>query len=366
MLGGGNLFIAIFAGVSGVLCHVINTLAVTDLRPPEGDLTDQIDGPTRTTGKAEDARPTVGRLVTGGLLLLGAVGVLAWIFLFRPNTLVGTVLLVALCAVLMGGFNAVVWNVLPQRVRGPLLAIVGVAVVSATLIATFLTIPSRDSAEGASASSAEPSGRASQEPADPMTATLDFNDPFLEFFTIPRSLVRSLPRGDDVKAEWIYQHGGASVGTPVLTLQGKTESAVIIERLRVIGIERSTPPSEAVVIFPDGGGGGVMAVRHFELQMSDPPRVISRRGDVDPNGDREPAIKLPVKVTASDPEVFVLDITGPPCFCSFSLAVDWKSGEQHGTMIIDRGFGKIRADTADPNEYDHTYSFSDGKWHNWS
>jgi hypothetical protein len=62
-----------------------------------------------------------------------------------------------------------------------------------------------------------------------MTATLDFDDPIPEFFTIPRSLLRSLPnREDDVTAEWIYQHGGASVGIPVLTLQGRTESAVII------------------------------------------------------------------------------------------------------------------------------------------
>ena len=62
------------------------------------------------------------------------------------------------------------------------------------------------------------------------------------------------------------------MGEPVLTLQGKTESAVIIRRLRVIDVERRTPPSDAVVIFPDGGGGGVLAVRYFELNMSDPHR----------------------------------------------------------------------------------------------
>lgn len=136
------------------------------------------------------------------------------------------------------------------------------------------------------------------------------------------------------------------MGEPVLTLQGKTESAVIIRRLRVIDVERRTPPSDAVVIFPDGGGGGVLAVRYFELNMSDPPQVISRRGIEDPDGHRDPAVKLPVKVSSSDPEQFVFHITGPPCFCDWKLAIDWKSGKQSGTMIVDRGFGKIRSDTA--------------------
>lgn len=157
--------------------RVIAILPVTDLRPPEGDLTDQIDGPTaETAGNAEGARLTIGRVVTGSLLLLGTFCVLVWIFLVRPDSLVGTVLLVALFAVLVGGFSLVLLKVLPDRVRVPLVAITGVAVVSAAMIATFLTIPSRDSAE-APTSSGEVSAAASQEPSDPMTATLDFETP---------------------------------------------------------------------------------------------------------------------------------------------------------------------------------------------
>ena len=75
------------------------------------------------------------------------------------------------------------------------------------------------------------------------------------------------------------------------------------------------------------GAAESLAVRHFELKMSDLPQIISRRGTEDPNGHRDPAVKLPVKVTNSDPEQFVLDITGPPCFCDWRLAIDWPSGE---------------------------------------
>jgi hypothetical protein len=285
---------------------VIDILAVTDAQSPKGEPPGRTDGQTEAIHKDEDVRLTTGRVVAGVLLLLAAIAVILWIFLARPDSLAGTVSLVALVALLLGGISVVLLKVLPPRVRAPLVALVGVAVVSATLIATFLTIPSRDSAAAPPTSSGEPSAAASQGPADPMTATLDFDDPFREFFTIPRSLLPSLPnRQDDVTAEWIYQHGGASVGEPVLTLQGKTESAVIIKRLRVIDVERRTPPSHAVVIFPDGGGGGVMAVRYFELKMSDPPQVISRRGIEDPDGHRDPAVKLPVKVSNNDPEQFV-------------------------------------------------------------
>jgi hypothetical protein len=75
--------------------------------------------------------------------------------------------------------------------------------------------------------------------------------------------------------------------------------------------------------------------------MSDPPQVISRRGSEDPDGHRDPAVKLPVKVSNSDPEQFVLDITGPPCFCDWRLAIDWESGQQRGTMIMIEASGKL-------------------------
>jgi hypothetical protein len=276
--------------------------------------------------------------------------------------------LVVVLASLLTGLSSVV---LPLKLRNRSVPFVVVAPGTAGLLAAVLAIPSGGSAATSPTSPSEtpgaaaPASPASQVQSDPMTATLDFDDPFHEAFTIPRSLLHSLAiQPDDVTAEWIYQHGGASASNPVLILQGKTESAVIIKRLRVIDVERSTPPSDAVLIFPDGGGGGVMAVRYFEIKMSDPPQVIPRRGSEDPDGHRDPAVKLPVKVSNSDPEQFVLDITGPPCFCDWRLGIDWESGQQRGTMIIDRGFGKIRSDTVDPKRYDHSYALLDCKWEN--
>jgi hypothetical protein len=48
------------------------------------------------------------------------------------------------------------------------------------------------------------------------------------------------------------------------------------------------------------------------------------------------------------------------------LAIDWESGQQRGTMIIERGFGKIRSDTADPKEYHHAYALLGGRWEDMS
>jgi hypothetical protein len=254
--------------------------------------------------------------------------------------------------------------------KRPILAGAGCAGLIAALVAVpaLQGVASSSNDEGAKAAQAAPPDTLpAQSPSSSpsgklMTSELDFDDPVCEAFAIPRSLLPSLPKTkSDITAEWIYGHGGATLASPVLTLQGKNDDAVIITAMRVTEMERSAPPPDTVAIFPCGTGGGVMAVRHFELKMTDPPRVISRRGEVDPDGNREPAIKLPVKVSNSDPEIFVLKISGPPCFCAWNLELDWKSGGQRGTMTVSRPFGKTRSDTDDLRQY-HQYSLEDGKW----
>jgi hypothetical protein len=359
---------------------VVETVAVAheQLAVGQGEQSPKAQGEGDPSGGTEDnsrqnERVPRGRVAAVILLLLGAVGILLWLFLDRPETQAGTVALVIIASTLVGVSSFFLLTLLPVSIYRRLAAVVGVAVTFGALIATLLTIPPESSDElststTASESAAPPSGSsATQSPSsslsgDLMTYDLDFDQPTCEAFAVPRSLLSLLPKTkSEVTAEWIYGHGGATLSTPVLTLQGKSDDAVIITAMRVTELERSTPPSDTVAIFPCGTGGGVMAVRHFELKMTDPPKVISRRGDVDPNGDRDPAIKLPVKVSNGDPEIFVLKITGPPCFCAWNLEIDWKSGGQRGTMTVTRRFGKIRSDTVDLRQYDE-YSLEDGKW----
>jgi hypothetical protein len=198
---------------------------------------------------------------------------------------------------------------------------------------------------------------------DPLTATLDFDDPVCEDFTVPKSMVPSLPRKDTgLDAEWIYEHGGATLGGPVLTVQGKSDDAVVLKRLRVVDLHRNRPPSHAIGILSCGPVGGDMNVRYLEVAMDDPPKIAARPAPFpDEEGKQKPAVRLPIKVSNSDPEVFVFKITRPKCFCEWRLAIDWTSGGRSGTMIVDHGFGKIRSDTLEHKDR-HLLSFYEGKW----
>jgi hypothetical protein len=152
-----------------------------------------------------------------------------------------------------------------------------------------------------------------------------------------RTRYASLPNGKDLNARWIYDHGGASLaGTYVMTIQGKSKDAVIVDGLHVVDLKREAAPRDASVVLPCTPYGGGQEVRYFEILLQKRPRVTPRPGEEpDEKGRVQRAAKFPFKVSRSDPEYFELLVSGPPRVCSWTLAVDWTSGDRPGTKIID-------------------------------
>jgi hypothetical protein len=200
---------------------------------------------------------------------------------------------------------------------------------------------------------------------EPLSASMKFHTiTACEDFTASKSLVPLLSTEETstgFDAKWMYEHGAATLNQLELTLQGNTEDAVVIKALRVIDVERHRPPADAVGILSCGPAGGGMTIKHFDVKMGKHPKVVSGPPTVSPDGEKSVNVRLPIKVSNNDPEIFVLRVTGPKCFCEWRLAIDWTTRGRSGTTIVDHGFGKIKSDTSDYKRRQLYYVFQ-GKW----
>ena len=306
------------------------------------------------------------------LIFFGSIG---WIVLGWPLPLR---LWIALDLIAGCSFAALIWLFIKQDlpVRGMRALAGGTGLV--LLIAAVMAVPALQDAAGDTATKGAPASQPSGNgvPAatpsvsttpvedDPLTATLDFNDPSwgCENYTIPRSFLPSLPKIDTGYApKWIYEHGGATLGAPLLIVEGKSQDAVVLKRIRLVDVHRNALPASAIGVLSCGPVGGVLVSRHLELNMDNPAVVKSRRGEVDPDGTRQSAYKFPFKVSNSDPETFALGFAGSPCLCDWRLAIDWTSGGRSGTTIVGRSFGSVSSDTLDHRQRKLYYLY-DGKW----
>ena len=324
-----------------------------------------------SAGTAEPKRKTRftlgrwGRFAVGAVLVLAFLVSIGWIWLGSPLPLRQSIALALLAAICLTIFVGVfIKQDLPKHWKRAIAA--GTGLIS--LVATLVGLPVlRPEGPGPGAvvgtpAASSPTSTASSDP-DPLTATLDFNDPKCEDYTVPKSLLPSLPKNDaGIDPQWIYEHGGATLGGPVLTVQGESEDAVVLKRLRVVDLERHRPPSSAIGVLSCGPAGGDMNVRYIEIKMDKPPQVVARPAPFpDEDVKEKPAVKFPIKVSNSDPEFFVLQISGPECFCDWRLAIDWTSGGRSGTTVVDHGFGKIRSDTREHKQRP-LYAWYEGKW----
>jgi len=198
---------------------------------------------------------------------------------------------------------------------------------------------------------------------DPLIATVDFDMGECENYTIPKSLVKSLPKQNTgFDAEKIYEQGGATHGALQLTVEG-TGNAVILRRLRVVELKRNSTPRNSVHILSCGPVGEPVTVRIFDVDMSDPVKVIPVPGHNPDTGEEVPPVNFPFKVSGSDPEVFLLGVTGVDCFCEWRLAIDWTSAGRSGTTVVDHGFGPIRSDVVEGFEDNRPIDgFEGGEW----
>lgn len=138
-----------------------------------------------------------------------------------------------------------------------------------------------------------------------------------------------------------------------LSVQGTSDTAVVLTALRVRVAGRSEPaPGNAYAM--DQGCGGALTPRYFDVDL-DKDRPIARAVAGNDAGTPVPAVRMPYRVSASDPEVLMVTARTRGCDCRWYLELDWSSQGRTGTVRIDdrgRPFRTSAIDGLPHYEYD--------------
>ncbi|MFI6373727.1 helix-turn-helix domain-containing protein [Streptomyces sp. NPDC050546] len=126
-------------------------------------------------------------------------------------------------------------------------------------------------------------------------------------------------------------HGGETIVE--LSVQGRTDTAVVLNALRVRVVGRTAPaPGNAYAM--DQGCGGAVTPRYFDVNL-DKDRPIARAVAGSDTGVPIPAVRMPYRVSAEDPEVLLVTARTVTCDCRWYLELDWSSQGRKGTVRID-------------------------------
>ncbi|MEV5978884.1 helix-turn-helix domain-containing protein [Streptomyces sp. NPDC052114] len=152
--------------------------------------------------------------------------------------------------------------------------------------------------------------------------------------TKPPSQVPPPPVPQDA-APWATTQGAVHGGETLvqLSVQGRSDTAVVLEALRVRVVGR-TAPVEGNVYAMDRGCGGAVTPRSFAVDL-DKDRPIARAVAGSDSGTPIPAVRMPYRVSAKDPEVLLVTAETSSCDCRWYLELDWSSQGRRGTVRID-------------------------------
>ncbi|WP_435866808.1 helix-turn-helix domain-containing protein [Streptomyces viridosporus] len=126
-------------------------------------------------------------------------------------------------------------------------------------------------------------------------------------------------------------HGGETIVE--LSVQGTSDTAVVLTALRVRVVGRTAPaPGNAYAM--DQGCGGALTPRHFAVDL-DKDRPLARAVAGNDAGTPIPAVRLPYRVSAADPEVLRVTARTGTCDCRWYLELDWSSRGRTGTVRVD-------------------------------
>ncbi|MEU1256541.1 helix-turn-helix transcriptional regulator [Streptomyces chartreusis] len=147
-----------------------------------------------------------------------------------------------------------------------------------------------------------------------------------------------------------------------ITVQGKSSTAVVLEALRVRVVGRSAPMAGTNYAM-DNGCGGALTPRYFDVGL-DKDRPVARPADGNDSGVTIPAMRLPYRVSAEDPEVLLIDARTVACDCSWYLELDWSSQGRTGTVRVD-DHGRPFRTTANKGLKNYAYDTSARAWVPW-
>ncbi|GAA1422103.1 hypothetical protein GCM10009601_23010 [Streptomyces thermospinosisporus] len=150
----------------------------------------------------------------------------------------------------------------------------------------------------------------------------------------PPARVPPPPAAQDAPA-WAAAQGAVHGGkTRVeVSVQGKSEAAVVLTALRVRVAGRSKPVAGNAYGM-DQGCGGALTPRYFDVDL-DKDRPIARAVAGNDAGTPIPAVRLPYRVSSKEPEVLLVTARTGTCDCRWYLELDWSSQGRTGTVRID-------------------------------
>ncbi|MEU9847958.1 helix-turn-helix domain-containing protein [Streptomyces sp. NPDC047985] len=136
---------------------------------------------------------------------------------------------------------------------------------------------------------------------------------------------------------WARALGGVDGGRMLLelTVQGKSEQAVVLKGLHVRTLSRKAPLAWSAYSMGEGCGSGITP-QSFDIDLDDGrptlTPVAGQQGDT-----RVPPKDFPFRVSSTDVEVFDLDAHVEGHDVSWYLELEWSSGDRKGTLRIDDG-----------------------------
>ncbi|MEU9910980.1 helix-turn-helix domain-containing protein [Streptomyces sp. NPDC051001] len=152
-------------------------------------------------------------------------------------------------------------------------------------------------------------------------------------------------------------HGGETMVQ--ISVQGRSSTAVVLEALRVRVVGRAAP-AEGNSYAMDNGCGGALTPRQFSVDL-DADRPVARSEAGSDAGNEIPAIRMPYRVSAEDPEILLVTARTVTCDCSWYLELDWSSQGRTGTARITDNGSPFRT-TGDKRLPQYSYDWSNRRW----
>ncbi|MFJ9413358.1 helix-turn-helix domain-containing protein [Streptomyces sp. NPDC101227] len=223
--------------------------------------------------------------------------------------------------------------------------------------------PSRSAKSGkpsasASESAAPNSGGAAEQsrgvPVNVATRPYIYDTPCSQHFLVDSEPAQVGPPAPEQDApRWAAAYGAVSSGEQrvALTVQGTGKDTVVLEALHVRVIAKGAPVAWNDYAMGVGCGGRV-ETKSFDIDLDNGSPTVGVK-----NGQRD----FPYKISESDPEVFYVTAHTKAHDVRWELALDWSSGDRHGTVRIDSNGTPFRT-SGDAGRPGYDYPLGGSEW----
>ncbi len=199
--------------------------------------------------------------------------------------------------------------------------------------------PSAPASEPAAHSGGGAAERPGGAPVNIATRPYVYDSPCSQHFLVDSEPEQVGPPATEPDApRWAAAYGAVSSGEQrvALTVQGAGKDTVVLEALHVRVVAKGAPLAWNDYSMGVGCGGDV-ETKSFDVDLDNGSPTATVK-----NGQRD----FPYKVSESDPEVFYVTAHTKAHDVRWDLALDWSSGDRHGTVHLDNSGTPFRTSAA--------------------